>query len=213
MMATLTSVIAVIAAYLLGSLSFAIIVSRFMGIEDPRTFGSGNPGATNVLRTGSKKAAILTLLLDALKGYVPVTIAIWLAPHLDWSAYTVPAVAIAAFAGHLYPLYFQFKGGKGVATSVGILFAISGWLGLATIGVWLVVAVITRYSSLAALIAAVVAPIVYVVIARSSSSMPVLVAIIILAVMLIYKHKQNIKNLVEHKESKIGQKKSEEDKE
>lgn len=209
MMATITSVIAVTAAYLIGSLSFAIIVSRVMGIDDPRTFGSGNPGATNVLRTGSKKAAILTLLLDALKGYIPVAIAIWLTPKLGWSAYTITAVAVAAFAGHLYPLYFQFKGGKGVATSAGVLFAFSCWLGLAVIGVWLAVAVITRYSSLAALISAAVSPILYVIIFRSHASMPILIAIVILAIMLIYKHKQNIKNLIGKTESKIGQKKKE----
>lgn len=214
MLSILTSVIAVIAAYLIGSLSFAIIVSRLMGINDPRTFGSGNPGATNVLRSGSKKAALLTLLLDALKGYVPVVLAIWLAPWLHWSSWVIAAIAIAAFAGHLYPLYFRFKGGKGVATSAGILFAISPWLGLAIVVIWLAIAIITRYSSLAALISAAAAPMVYLVLscltARTSFSLPILMAIMIMVLMLIYKHKANIHKLLNHQESKIGQKKKDE---
>lgn len=214
MLSIFTSVIAVIAAYLIGSLSFAIIVSRLMGINDPRTFGSGNPGATNVLRSGSKKAALLTLLLDALKGYIPVVLAIWLAPWLHWLSWTIAAIAIAAFAGHLYPLYFHFKGGKGVATSAGILFAISPWLGLAIVIIWLAIAIITRYSSLAALMSAAATPWVYLALSllttRTPFSLPILMAIIIMVLMLIYKHKANIHKLLNHQESRIGQKKKDE---
>lgn len=214
MLSIFTSVIAVIAAYLIGSLSFAIIVSRLMGINDPRTFGSGNPGATNVLRSGSKKAALLTLLLDALKGYIPVVLAIWLAPWLHWLSWTVATIAIAAFAGHLYPLYFHFKGGKGVATSAGILFAISPWLGLAIVIIWLAIAILTRYSSLAALMSAAATPWVYLALSllttRTPFSLPILMAIIIMVLMLIYKHKANIHKLLNHQESRIGQKKKDE---
>lgn len=214
MLSIFTSVIAVIAAYLIGSLSFAIIVSRLMGINDPRTFGSGNPGATNVLRSGSKKAALLTLLLDAIKGYIPVVLAIWLAPWLHWLSWTVAAIAIAAFAGHLYPLYFHFKGGKGVATSAGILFAISPWLGLAIVIIWLAIAILTRYSSLAALMSAAATPLVYLALSllttRTPFSLPILMAIIIMVLMLIYKHKANIHKLLNHQESRIGQKKKDE---
>lgn len=214
MLSIFTSVIAVIAAYLIGSLSFAIIVSRLMGINDPRTFGSGNPGATNVLRSGSKKAALLTLLLDAIKGYIPVVLAIWLAPWLHWLSWTIAAIAIAAFAGHLYPLYFHFKGGKGVATSAGILFAISPWLGLAIVIIWLAIAIITRYSSLAALMSAAATPWVYLALSllttRTPFSLPILMAIIIMVLMLIYKHKANIHKLLNHQESRIGQKKKDE---
>src|SRR5215472_2041586 len=150
--------LAVLAAYLVGSLSFAVIVSRVMGLSDPRTYGSGNPGTTNVLRSGSKKAAILTLVLDALKGYVPVLLAVQLGPRYGLGEGTVALVALAAFLGHLFPVFFRFKGGKGVATAAGILFAIDWRVGLGTVGTWLVIAFFFRYSSLAALVAAAFAP-------------------------------------------------------
>jgi glycerol-3-phosphate acyltransferase PlsY len=151
-----------LAGYLIGSLSFAVIVSRTMGLADPRSYGSGNPGATNVLRSGSKKAAIATLLLDALKGVVPVLAARWGAQRLglggdavEWSA---ALAGLGAFLGHLWPLYFHFKGGKGVATAVGVLLAINPWLGLATLATWVIIAFFFRYSSLAALVSAAFAP-------------------------------------------------------
>ncbi|RUS67519.1 putative glycerol-3-phosphate acyltransferase [Saezia sanguinis] len=206
-MSILTAAIAIIAAYLLGSISFAVVVTRALGIQDPRTYGSGNPGATNVLRSGSKKAAILTLLFDALKGYIPAVLALWLAPLLGWSAYVVAGVALGAFLGHLYPVYFQFKGGKGVATAAGIILGLSPLTGLAILATWLLIAVVFRYSSLAALVAAICAPIYYYFIQGYPASMPILVAIIIIVVLMIYRHKQNIQNLLAHKESKIGKKK------
>ena len=132
-MTWLWSVAAVLVAYLVGSLSFAVIVSRVMGLADPRSYGSGNPGATNVLRTGKRSAAVLTLVLDALKGYLPVFAALLLAPRLGWGTGTVAAVGLAAFLGHLWPLFFGFKGGKGVATAAGVLMAFNPLLGLATV--------------------------------------------------------------------------------
>ena len=154
--------IAVVAAYLIGSLSFAVIVSRVMGLNDPRTYGSGNPGATNVLRSGSKAAAAVTLLLDALKGLVPVLLVKLFGEHFGLGDSTLALVALAAFLGHLYPVFFGFKGGKGVATALGVLLGISGWLGLATALTWLLIAVFFRYSSLAALVASIFAPVYYV---------------------------------------------------
>ena len=141
-------------AYLVGSLSFAVIVSRAMGLADPRGYGSGNPGATNVLRTGKRGAAVATLALDALKGYLPVFAALLLAPRFGWGTGTVAAVGLAAFLGHLWPLFFGFKGGKGVATAAGVLMAFNPWLGLATLLTWAIVAAFSRYSSLASLAAA-----------------------------------------------------------
>ena len=144
-------VVAALAAYLMGSLSFAVLVSRIMGLADPRSYGSQNPGATNVLRSGNKVAAALTLLLDALKGWLPVW---WVTQQgLAWGLGdgTVALVAIAAFAGHVWPIFFRFKGGKGVATAAGVLFGVQPWLGLATMTTWLIVAYFSRYSSLAAL--------------------------------------------------------------
>ena len=204
-----TSILAIVTAYLLGSVSFAIVVSHILGIQDPRTFGSGNPGATNVLRSGSKKAAVLTLLLDLLKGYIPVLLAIWLTPKLGWAPYAVPLVALAAFLGHLYPVFFGFKGGKGVATAAGVLLAISPLMALAVLATWLLVAVVTRYSSLAALVAAAVAPVYYVVFNwQGGMHVPMVIAIAVMAIFLIYRHRANIQKLLAGTESKIGQKKS-----
>ncbi len=199
------SVFAVLLAYLLGSISFAVLVSAVMGLKDPRTYGSGNPGATNVLRTGNRLAALLTLLGDALKGWL----AVFLARHFSDSYFfgdgTIAAVALAAFLGHLYPIYHRFKGGKGVATAAGILFALDWRLGLAVLAVWIVVAFISRYSSLAAVLAAVAAPLIYM------SLKPIdLVwwAILAMSTMLVIRHRENIGRLLTGKESKLGQRKA-----
>src|SRR5690606_14753239 len=151
----------VVAAYLIGSSSFAVIVSKLLGLADPRSYGSKNPGATNVLRSGSKKAAILTLLGDCLKGAVAVLLAKYLGPQYGVAENGIALVALAVFVGHLWPVFFRFKGGKGVATALGVLLAINGWLGLATLATWLIIAYAFRYSSLAALVAAVFAPFFY----------------------------------------------------
>ena len=203
------SIVATIAAYLIGSLSFAVIVSRVMGLHDPRTYGSGNPGATNVLRSGSKPAAIATLLLDALKGFVPVVLVQWFGKPYGLGDGTLAAVALAAFLGHLYPVFFRFQGGKGVATALGVLLGISGWLGLATALTWLIIAVFFRYSSAASLAAAVFAPFFYVLGGGVAWVMDarIGVAIAVMSGLLIYRHKENIGRLLAGKESKIGSKK------
>ena len=157
-MQTLYPALATLAAYLIGSLSFAVIVSRAMGLNDPRTYGSGNPGATNVLRSGNKAAAVLTLLLDALKGFVPVVVVDQFGARFGLGEGTVALVALAAFLGHLWPVFFRFQGGKGVATAAGVLLGLNPWLGLATLGTWVIIAAFFRYSSLAAIVAAVFAP-------------------------------------------------------
>jgi len=157
-MQTLYPAIATLAAYLIGSLSFAVIVSRAMGLHDPRSYGSGNPGATNVLRSGNKAAAVLTLVLDALKGFVPVVLVMRFGAPIGLDEGTVALVGLAAFVGHLWPVFFHFKGGKGVATAAGVLLGLNPWLGLATLATWVIIAAFTRYSSLAALVAAVFAP-------------------------------------------------------
>ncbi|MBV6272062.1 glycerol-3-phosphate 1-O-acyltransferase PlsY [Alcaligenaceae bacterium CGII-47] len=203
------TVIALIAAYLIGSVSFAVLVSRGMGIQDPRTFGSGNPGATNVLRSGNKLAAILTLLGDAAKGWVAVTLAAW-----AWQQDILPESAIAftglaAFLGHVYPLFLNFKGGKGVATALGVLLAFQPWLALATVATWLIVAYVTRYSSLAAIIAAIFAPLYYILggnIAWRMDQSTALV-IVLISVVLLSRHKANISRLLAGKEGRIGHKK------
>ena len=209
-MNALYPLIAVVAAYLIGSLSFAVIVSRVMGLNDPRTYGSGNPGATNVLRSGSKAAAAVTLLLDAVKGWVPVVLVKWFGPQFGLGDNTLALVALAAFLGHLYPVFFSFKGGKGVATALGVLLGISGWLGLATALTWLIVAVFFRYSSLAALIAAVFAPVYYVLCSGIvwDAETPVTAAIVVMSMLLIWRHRENIQRLMAGKESKLGQKKA-----
>src|SRR5512139_283307 len=153
-----SSPVAVVVAYLIGSLSFAVIVSRAFGLADPRSYGSKNPGATNVLRSGHRAAAILTLLLDALKGYVPVWLALWLSPRFGWGESTIAFVGLAAFLGHLFPVFFRFEGGKGVATAAGVLLAFNPWLGLATLATWVIIAAFFRYSSLASIVSAVFAP-------------------------------------------------------
>ena len=190
----------------MGSLSFAVIVSRMMGLQDPRTNGSQNPGATNVLRSGSKAAAVLTLLLDAVKGWVPVFVVQRL-PGMGTDA-LIAACALAAFAGHVWPVFFRFKGGKGVATAAGVLFGVDFWLGLATMATWLIVAYFSRYSSLAAVAAAIFAPAFYLLGAKVVWSGAPIIALSIgaMSAVLLYRHKDNIARLIAGKESRIGAK-------
>lgn len=200
--------VATLVAYLMGSLSFAVIVSRAMGLADPRSYGSGNPGATNVLRSGSKKAAALTLALDAIKGLIPVLAArVWM--DALGGPLAVALVALAAFAGHVWPVFFRFQGGKGVATALGVLLGISGWLGLLVLLSWVAVAKISRYSSLAALVAAVLAPLYYVLLGGALWDFHglILAAIIVMSAILLWRHAGNITRLIQGKESKIGDKK------
>jgi glycerol-3-phosphate acyltransferase PlsY len=199
----LAPVLMVLAGYLVGSLSFAVIVSRVMGLADPRSYGSGNPGATNVLRSGSRAAAITTLALDALKGYVPVIVALALSGREGWGETTVALTGLAAFLGHLWPVFFRFKGGKGVATAAGVLFGINPWLGLATLGTWLIIAVFFRYASLASLAAAAFAPFYQLLIWDADVTA---VAIFVMSLLLVWRHSANIVKLFAGTESKIGQK-------
>lgn len=202
-MQALYPALATFAAYLIGSLSFAVIVSRLMGLNDPRTYGSGNPGATNVLRSGNKAAAVLTLLLDALKGFVPVLLVKLYGAQFGLDEGTLALVAIAAFLGHLWPVFFRFKGGKGVATAAGVLLGLNPWLGLATLATWIIVAAFTRYSSLAALVAAVFAPFYQVLIWGGG---PIAVAVFVMGALLVWRHSANIQKLLNGTESKLGQK-------
>ena len=197
------NVSAVIAAYLIGSLSFAVIVSKYYGKDDPRTYGSGNPGATNVLRSGKKKAAALTLLGDALKGLVAVVLARCLQDALNLSDITIAAVAVAALVGHMWPLFFGFKGGKGVATALGVLLALSPATALVCAAIWLVMAFGFKVSSLAALAATVAAPLVAFWLMPYPSWAW---ATVVIAVLVLYRHKSNIQNLLQGKEGKIGDK-------
>ena len=198
------TVLFAVAAYLIGSISFAVVVSRVMGLADPRTYGSGNPGATNVLRSGNKKAAILTLLGDAAKGWLAVLLALLLVPRFGVDEVGIALVVIAVFLGHLYPVFHRFAGGKGVATAAGILLAINVWLGLATLATWLIIAVFFRYSSLAALVSAVFAPFFYVLMNGFDW---IAGAVALMAVLLIARHRANIAKLLAGKESRIGEKK------
>jgi glycerol-3-phosphate acyltransferase PlsY len=193
-------------AYALGSISFAVVVSKAMGLPDPYTHGSKNPGATNVLRTGNKLAAVLTLLGDAAKGWVAVTIArvVLGDPASEMNSMLLGLVAVAVFLGHLYPIFHGFKGGKGVATAAGILFAISWVLGLATLGTWLIVAFFMRYSSLAALCAAAFAPLYFTFL---FGVQPMSLAILIMSLLLIYRHRSNIRNLMNGTETRLAKRK------
>ena len=208
-MTTVYSILVAIAAYLLGSLSFAVIVSRVMGLNDPRTFGSKNPGATNVLRSGSKAAAIITLLLDAAKGWLPVALVAWFGKPYGLQEGTMALAGLGAFLGHLWPVFFKFEGGKGVATALGVLLGFSGWLGLLVMLTWLVVAVVWRYSSLSSLVASVLAPVYYILLGGElwDFNRWIFMAILAMSALLIYRHKLNIERLVAGKESKLGQKK------
>jgi glycerol-3-phosphate acyltransferase PlsY len=195
-------------AYLIGSISFAVVVSKCMRLPDPHTYGSGNPGATNVLRTGNKKAAVLTLIGDALKGYF----AVMLARHLlgdqsltaSLNSWLLCGVVIAVFLGHLFPVFHGFKGGKGVATACGILFGINWILGAATLATWIIVAKFMRYSSLAAIAAAVFGPVYFVFL---FGFQPMGIALLIVCFLLIWRHRSNIQNLMNGTESRIGSKK------
>ncbi|WP_280151132.1 glycerol-3-phosphate 1-O-acyltransferase PlsY [Piscinibacter sp. XHJ-5] len=202
-METLYSAVAVLAAYLIGSLSFAVIVSRVMGLSDPRTYGSGNPGATNVLRSGSKKAAIFTLVLDALKGYVPVLLVDRFGEAFGMGVGTVALVGLAAFLGHLWPVFFRFQGGKGVATAAGVLFGFQPLLGLATLATWLIIAFFFRYSSLASIVSAVFAPFYQLLIWGGG---PIAGVVALMGLLLLWRHTPNIQKLMAGTESKLGQK-------
>lgn len=196
------------AAYLIGSISFAVVVSKCMRLPDPHSYGSGNPGATNVLRTGNKLAAVLTLLGDALKGYLAVMFGRVLLGDESLSAtlnsWLLCGVVVAVFLGHLFPVFHGFKGGKGVATACGILFGINWILGLATLGTWIIVATFMRYSSLAALAAAVFGPIYFVFL---FGFQPMVIALLVVCLLLIWRHRTNITNLMNGTESRIGSKK------
>jgi glycerol-3-phosphate acyltransferase PlsY len=202
-MQILYSALAVLAAYLIGSLSFAVIISRVMGLNDPRTYGSGNPGATNVLRSGNKAAAVLTLLLDALKGFVPVLLADRFGPSFGLGEGTVALVALAAFLGHLWPVFFRFQGGKGVATAAGVLLGLNPWLGLAALGTWVIIAAFFRYASLASIVAAVFAPFYQLLIWGGG---PAAVAVTVMGLLLVWRHSANIRKLLAGTESRLGAK-------
>ena len=197
-----------LAGYLIGSLSFAVIVSRVMGLNDPRTFGSKNPGATNVLRSGSKGAAIATLLLDAGKAWLPVMLVKWFGKPYGLEEGTMALVGLAAFVGHLYPVFFKFVGGKGVATALGVLLGFNWVLGLATLATWLIVAYFSRFSSLAALVSALFVPVYYIFgdgVAWYLNK-GVLLALSIMSLLLIYRHAENISRLIKGTESRLGKK-------
>jgi len=199
----MSTLIFVVCAYLIGSVPFAVLMSKVFGLADPRTYGSGNPGATNVLRSGRKAAAALTLLGDAAKGWLAVFLAIRFAPHDGDGLLMVALVALAVFLGHVFPIFLKFKGGKGVATALGVLLALSAWMGLFALVTWLLVAVAFRYSSLAALAAAIAAP-VYAMLLHLRPEL--VLATAIMSMLLIWRHKKNIQNLMTGKESKIGSK-------
>ena len=199
----------VIGSYLLGSLSFAVIVSRFMGLADPRSYGSKNPGATNVLRSGSKKAAVLTLLFDALKGCLPVMLVLAWGPAHGLGSGVAAMAGLAAFLGHLYPVFFGFSGGKGVATALGVVVGINAWLALATVLTFGIVVYFSRYVSLASMLAAVFAPVYYLFgdgVAWQASAAEVL-GLSVMALLLIWRHRENINRLLAGTESKLGSKK------
>ena len=199
----IASLLAVLGAYLMGSLSFAVLVSRAMGLADPRHYGSGNPGATNVLRTGNKLAAVLTLLLDAAKGFVPVLLVRLYGPAYGMGEGTLALAGLAAFLGHLWPVFFRFRGGKGVATAAGVLLGLNPWLGIATLATWLIIAAFFRYSSLASIVAAGFAPFYQLLIWGGG---PVAVAVAVMALLLVWRHSANLRKLLDGTESRIGAK-------
>jgi glycerol-3-phosphate acyltransferase PlsY len=202
--------LATVAAYLIGSLSFAVLVSRMMGLNDPRTYGSKNPGATNVLRSGSKPAAVITLLLDALKGWLPVVAVTWWGDTWGLGEGTVALVGLAAFLGHLFPVFFRFQGGKGVATAAGVILAFEPWLGLATLLTWAIIVFFFRYVSLASIVAALFAPAFYLfgrgVVWEAPGDM--VLSLAGMGILLVWRHAENINRLLAGKESKLGGKKS-----
>ncbi len=200
----MNNLIVAVVAYLIGSISFAVVVSHAMGLADPRSYGSGNPGATNVLRTGNKLAAVLTLLGDAFKGWLPVWFVVHFGARFGLDGTAIALAAIAVFLGHLYPVFFRFQGGKGVATAAGVLLAIHPVLGLATLLTWLIIAFFFRYSSLAALVAAVFAPFFQVFLFGPSR---ISLAVAVMSALLIWRHRGNISKLLNGQESRIGDKK------
>lgn len=205
----LLPLLATVVSYLVGSLSFAVLVSRLMGLNDPRTYGSKNPGATNVLRSGNRKAAVLTLLLDAFKGWLPVVLVQAWGGAWGLGAGTVALVGLAAFLGHLYPVFFRFQGGKGVATAAGVILAFNPWLGLASLATWVIVAYFFRFSSLAAIVTAVFAPAYYLLgrgVAWEAPGVMVL-SLAVMGVLLIWRHAENINRLLAGTESRLGSKK------
>ena len=197
----LMTVAMTVAAYLIGSISFAVVMSKAFGLADPRSYGSKNPGATNVLRSGNKAAAVLTLLGDGAKGWLAVWLADRYAQQLDVGDLAVALVAIGVFLGHLWPVFFRFVGGKGVATALGVLLGLNPWLGLATLVTWLVIAYAFRYSSLAALVAALFAPLYYGLLFGVDEK---LMAVIVMSMLLAFRHSKNISNLLAGKESRLG---------
>ena len=199
----IASLLAVLGAYLMGSISFAVLVSRAMGLADPRHYGSGNPGATNVLRSGNKLAAVLTLLLDAAKGFFPVLLVRLYGPAYGMGEGTLELAGLAAFLGHLWPVFFQFRGGKGVATAAGVLLGLNPWLGIATLATWLIIAAFFRYSSLASIVAAGFAPFYQLLIWGGG---PVAVAVAVMALLLVWRHAANLRKLLQGTESRIGAK-------
>ena len=202
------TIIFTVVAYLIGSISFAVVMSKAFGLSDPRTYGSKNPGATNVLRSGNKKAAIATLVGDAAKGWFAVWLAMRLGGQFEVGDFGIALVALAVFLGHLYPIFFKFVGGKGVATALGVLIGLNVWLGLATLVTWLVIAYAFRYSSLAALVSAIFAPF-YFCLLFGTDEKEKLLAVIIMSVLLLYTHRANIGNLLAGKETRIGSKSAE----
>lgn len=202
------SVLAVVGAYLIGSLSFAVIVSRVVGLADPRSYGSKNPGATNVLRSGNKAAAVATLVLDAVKGWLPLwAVGVW-GPGLGLGDGTLALVGLAAFVGHLFPVFFHFKGGKGVATAVGVLFGVNWVLALAALATFAVLVFFTRYVSLASIVAAVFAPVYFLFGADVAwpASPPMAGALVAMGALLVWRHTDNINRLIQGKESRLGKK-------
>lgn len=197
----INSILFVVAAYLIGSVSFAVVVSKLFGLSDPRTYGSKNPGATNVLRSGNKAAAIVTLLGDCAKGWLAVALAEHFGPAYGLSDSGVAMVALAVFCGHLWPVFFRFVGGKGVATALGVLLGLDLWLGIGTLVTWMVIAYAFRYSSLAALVSAIFAPFFYGLLFGADIK---LFAVLVMSSLLVYRHRKNITNLLSGKESRIG---------
>jgi glycerol-3-phosphate acyltransferase PlsY len=195
------TIIAIVAAYLVGSVSFAIVVSRAFGLADPRSYGSKNPGATNVLRTGKRLPAALTLLGDAMKGWFAVFLARAFADALQFDGLAIAAIGLAAFLGHLFPAYFRFHGGKGVATALGVLMGFSAWLGLATLATWIVIALIFRISSLAALLAALFAPLYSVFLFGVTAESA---AVLCMSALLVWRHRANVRNLLAGNEARFG---------
>ncbi len=199
----LNPLVAVLIAYLIGSLSFAVIISRLMGLADPRSYGSGNPGATNVLRSGNRVAALMTLAFDVLKGYGPVFVALWLGEARGMGPLTVAAVGLAAFCGHLWPVFFRFQGGKGVATAAGVLLALNPLLAAATLASFALIVGFTRYVSLGSIVAAAFAPFYQLLIWGAK---PALLALVPMSLLLIWRHQGNIRKLLAGQESRLGQK-------